>query len=123
VSALIAAATLAALLWLPRETDESPEPNQDVGFLSLLARPDLLRIYAVAFCAFFVFSGLFNYLPFYLSGPPFGFSTNLVTFMYLAYLIGVGDCAALQPGQPSPGQRRQRYGVHPAGCDFLVRNH
>ena len=89
VSMLIAAAALAALLWLPREADERPEPNQEVGFLSLLRRPDLLRIYAAAFCAFFVFSGLFNYLPFYLSGPPFGFSTNLVTFMYLAYLVGV----------------------------------
>ncbi|MCU0560662.1 MAG: MFS transporter [Desulfobacterales bacterium] len=89
VSALVAAATLAALRWLPREASERPEPDQGVGFLCLLARPDLLRIYAVAFCAFFVFSGLFNYLPFYLSGPPFGFSTNFVTFMYLAYLIGV----------------------------------
>jgi len=31
----------------------------------------ILGIYSVAFCAFFVFSALFNYLPFYLSGPPF----------------------------------------------------
>jgi hypothetical protein len=31
----------------------------------------ILRICSVAFCAFFVFSALFNYLPFYLSGPPF----------------------------------------------------
>lgn len=89
VSVLIAAATLAALFWLPREQRGSPESGQVLGFRGLLSRADLLRIYLVAFCAFFVFSALFNYLPFYLSGPPFGFSTHQVTLMYLTYLIGV----------------------------------
>ncbi len=89
VSVLIAAATLAALVWLPPEQREGPEIGRTVGFRDLLSRADLLRIYSVAFCAFFVFSALFNYLPFYLSGPPFGFSTHQVTLMYLTYLIGV----------------------------------
>lgn len=89
VSVLIASATLAALIWLPQGRRGRPETGWTPGFRDLLSRADLLRIYSVAFCSFFVFSALFNYLPFYLSGPPFGFSTNQVTFMYLAYLIGV----------------------------------
>src|SRR4029434_3775104 len=37
----------------------------------------------------FVFSSMFNYLPFYLSGPPFSARTEVITLMYLAYLIGI----------------------------------
>jgi YNFM family putative membrane transporter len=48
----------------------------------------ILRICSVAFCAFFVFSALFNYLPFYLCGPPFGFSTNIL-FYYLGGAVGI----------------------------------
>jgi YNFM family putative membrane transporter len=32
---------------------------------------------------------MFNYLPFYLSRPPFAARTEVITFMYLAYLIGI----------------------------------
>jgi len=48
-----------------------------------------LRMLAVAFGAFFVFSSTFNYLPFYLSTPPFSARTEVITLMYLAYLIGI----------------------------------
>jgi MFS transporter, YNFM family, putative membrane transport protein len=89
VSVLIAAATLAALLWLPRETREAGAEARSDGFLALLARPDLLRIFAVAFSAFWIFSALFNYLPFYLAGPPFGASTEVITLAYLAYVTGI----------------------------------
>ena len=44
---------------------------------------------AVAFGAFFVFSSTFNYLPFYLSSPPFSAGSEVITFMYLAYLLGI----------------------------------
>ncbi len=59
------------------------------GFLDLVMRPDLLRIFAVAFTAFFVFSSVFNYLPFYLASPPFGVSTEVITLIYFSYLIGI----------------------------------
>jgi YNFM family putative membrane transporter len=36
-----------------------------------------------------VFSALFNFLPFYLAGPVFGASTQRITFMYLAYVLGI----------------------------------
>jgi YNFM family putative membrane transporter len=89
VSVLVAAATLIALKVLPEEKGARPESSQDGGFLELIKRTDLLRIFSVGFSAFFVFSALFNYLPFYLSGDPFRASTNLITLMYLAYTLGI----------------------------------
>ena len=62
---------------------------RQAGFVELLIQPSLLRMFAVAFGAFFVFSSTFNYLPFYLSKPPFSARTEVITLLYLAYLIGV----------------------------------
>ncbi|MGZ8473115.1 MAG: MFS transporter [Candidatus Deferrimicrobiaceae bacterium] len=88
-SVLLALAMAAAARYLPKEEGE-PEPVSDTtGFLALLSRRDLLRTYFVAFGAFFVFSSLFNYLPFYLAGPDFRASTQVITLMYLSYVIGV----------------------------------
>ena len=86
---LIAAACGAAWHWLPRENAARERPSATVGFLRLLAQPPLLKNYLVAFSAFFVFSSVFNYLPFYLSGPLFNAPTRTITFMYLAYLMGI----------------------------------
>jgi MFS transporter, YNFM family, putative membrane transport protein len=88
-SVLLALAMAAAARYLPKE-EGGPEPVSDTtGFLALLSRRDLLRTYFVAFGAFFVFSSLFNYLPFYLAGPDFRASTQVITLMYLSYVIGV----------------------------------
>lgn len=89
VSVLVSAATLAALVWLPSEKRDSAGEARSDGFIALMARPDLLRIFAVAFSAFWIFSALFNYLPFYLAGPGFGASTEVITLMYLAYVTGI----------------------------------
>jgi YNFM family putative membrane transporter len=43
----------------------------------------------VAFSGFFVFSSVFNYLPFYLAGPRVNAPTRTITYMYLAYLVGI----------------------------------
>jgi YNFM family putative membrane transporter len=43
----------------------------------------------VGFGGFFVFSSTFNYLPFYLSSPPFSAPTEVITLVYLAYLVGL----------------------------------
>jgi MFS transporter, YNFM family, putative membrane transport protein len=88
-SLLVLAATLAAVRWLPpgkmpRENDVPAE-----GFLALLSKTPLRRSFQVAFGGFFVFSSIFNYLPFYLHRPPFNASTDLITLLYLAYLIGI----------------------------------
>jgi YNFM family putative membrane transporter len=66
-----------------------PDTAESMGFMALLSRADLLRTYFVAFGAFFVFSSIFNYLPFYLTGPPFNASTNVITMLYLSYVVGI----------------------------------
>lgn len=88
-SALVLAATVAAVAWLPR-TERGPGADSgEVGFIRLLSTAVFLRPFLVAFGAFFVFSSVFNYLPFYLSNPPFQASTRIITLMYLSYVIGI----------------------------------
>jgi YNFM family putative membrane transporter len=89
VSVLVLLATLAALKYLPAEARNAGGTADDESFWTLLKRTELLRIYSVAFLSFWVFSALFNYLPFYLAGPPFHASTERITFMYLAYVLGI----------------------------------
>jgi YNFM family putative membrane transporter len=88
-SVMMLLATLAAYRFLPREQPKNPTDSEDQGFLALIVRPELLRTFLVAFSAFFVFSSIFNYLPFYLSSPEFGASTNVITLMYTSYVIGI----------------------------------
>ena len=88
-SVLLIGATLAAFHWLPGEKTEAKSELPQAGFIHLLAQPSLLRVLVVAFSAYFVFSSMFNYLPFYLSAPPFAARTETITLMYLAYLIGI----------------------------------
>ncbi len=87
-SALLLTATIVAVRWLPEEQGTRKEAKP-ARFIELLSRKDLLRIYLVPFSAFFVFSSVFNYLPFYLSGPPFHASTEIITLLYLSYIIGI----------------------------------
>jgi MFS transporter, YNFM family, putative membrane transport protein len=88
-SVFLLTATLGAYFFLPPERRTPTSTEQTLGFVDLVSRPDLLRIFSVAFSAFFVFSSVFNYLPFYLSGPPFGATTEVITFTYFSYLVGV----------------------------------
>ena len=89
VSALVLVSILAAVCYLPKERQSPVSNTQDVGFLTLLGRGELLRIFSVAFFSFWVFSALFNYLPFYLAGPAFNASTERITLMYTAYVLGI----------------------------------
>lgn len=89
VSVLVLAATISAVLFLPSEKQRPQSTSKEVGFWALLKRTDLLRIYSVAFFSFWVFSALFNFLPFYLAGPAFNASTERITFMYMAYVLGI----------------------------------
>jgi YNFM family putative membrane transporter len=88
-SVLLISATIAASRWLPVQKEERKPEFQQAGFSQLLAQPSLWRVLVVAFSAYFVFSAMFNYLPFYLSRPPFSARTEVITLMYLAYLIGI----------------------------------
>lgn len=88
-SIALMSATVAACYFLPAEKRGPVTEIKKAGFLDLITRTDLLRIFSVAFSAFFVFSSVFNYLPFYLTAPPFGVSTEVITLIYFSYLIGI----------------------------------
>jgi len=88
-SILLLITAAAAAFGLPAERAAKKAAEKEVGFIQLISRPDLLRIFFVSFGAFFVFSSTFNYLPYYLSGPPFYASTQVITLLYLAYIIGI----------------------------------
>ena len=88
-AALLLAATLAAYAGLPAEDHEEARPAEAARFRDVLFRHDLFRIYCVSGGAFFVFSSVFNYMPFYLHGAPFHWSTRAVTLLYLSYIVGV----------------------------------
>ncbi len=86
---LIACAAGAAVRWLPESKKPVHASADTTGFLDVLARPELRRTFLVAFGAFFVFSSSFNYLPFYLAGPPFHLPVQVITLMYLTYIVGI----------------------------------
>ncbi len=86
---LLAGATVIAFWRLPPGRGPDKERNGGEGFLTLLKQPALRRIFLVAFGGFFVFSSVFNYLPFYLSRAPFYASTRLITLLYLSFLMGI----------------------------------
>ncbi|WP_243317795.1 MFS transporter [Geothrix paludis] len=86
---LLLAATLAAHAGLPREDRGAAHGTETVRFRDVLFRHDLFRLYCVSGGGFFVFSSVFNYMPFYLHGAPFHWSTRAVTLLYLSYLVGV----------------------------------
>jgi MFS transporter, YNFM family, putative membrane transport protein len=109
---LVAGAVVAALRWLPREPPPTHAGQDAEGFLALLAREELLRMFAVGFFAFFVFSSMFNYIPFYLSDAPLRASIRVITLLYLAYLVGIA-------AGPFSGTLTRRFGTGAtlvAGC-------
>jgi MFS transporter, YNFM family, putative membrane transport protein len=83
------AAALAAILWLPQGKRVGRGAAEKVSFVNFLWNIKIFRLLLVPFGAFFVFSSSFNYLPFYLAGPPFKASTQVITMFYLTYLMGV----------------------------------
>ena len=111
-SIILFTVTLAALRWLPPETRKIEVSEKEPGFISLLTRPGVRHILLVPFGAFFVFSSIFNYLPFYLAAPPFNASTQIITLMYL---LSFGDSDRPGGGQPQQPLRQWRHyvGWHP----------
>ncbi len=88
-SLLLLCATYAAVHWLPPEREKRSGTEESGSFFALFWQPGLFRMYWVAFGAMFVYSSVFNYLPFYLSGPPFFKSTEFITLLYLTYITGI----------------------------------
>ena len=107
-AALIAVTTTLAALVLPAEhqrNDDSckEEKKPSDGFLSLLIRKDLFPLFLCGSAGLLIFSSIFNFLPYRLSGAPFYFSTEMITLVYLVYILGIFL-------GPIAGQISQRYG-------------
>ncbi|GAA6142310.1 MFS transporter [Hydrogenophaga sp. 5NK40-0174] len=85
---LLILAVLASARWLPRAGVRPQHPEGEHGFIKLLASVSTLRMCLVGFGAFWVFSSIFNFLPFHLSEPPISASTDLITLLYLVYVLG-----------------------------------
>ena len=88
-SILILVATFSALRGLPRTPVAVGQQEKPISFFELLKRWEHLRLYFCAAGSFAIFSSVFNYLPFRLTAPPFRFSTELTTLVYLVYVIGI----------------------------------
>jgi MFS transporter, YNFM family, putative membrane transport protein len=90
-AALTLAAAAVALRGMPATPPivaaRQPKGMDSLG--GLLLRWDLLRFYLCAAGSMAIFSSIFNYLPFRLNGPPFSFSTQHTTLLYLVYVVGI----------------------------------
>jgi YNFM family putative membrane transporter len=89
-SLLILVVTFSAVRWLPHTPVATGQREEEpITFLELLKYWETLRLYFCAAGSFAVFSSIFNYLPFRLTAPPFHFSTELTTLVYLVYIVGI----------------------------------
>ncbi|MEO5698890.1 MAG: MFS transporter [Casimicrobiaceae bacterium] len=88
-SVIIAAATLAALRWLPRGGPVAQASSADRGYVQLLREPRLVAFFLTGAGAFCSFSSVFSFFPFYLAAPPVSASTPVITSMYLTYVVGI----------------------------------
>ena len=105
---LIAVTATMAVIVLPARRSrpensirEQEEPSS--GFVYLLTRKDLFPFYLCGATGLLMFSSIFNYLPYRLSDTPFHFSTEMITMVYLVYILGIFL-------GPLAGQISRRYG-------------
>jgi MFS transporter, YNFM family, putative membrane transport protein len=59
------------------------------GLAGHLVNRRLVGAFLIGGSVFFAFIGVFTYLPYYLTAPPFRLSTALVSSVYLVYVAGV----------------------------------
>ncbi|WP_419175050.1 MFS transporter [Desulfosediminicola sp.] len=89
-AALILVTTVLALIVLPRTSQHvNSAGSSTTSYRSLLFNKDLFLYYCCGAGAFLMFSPIFNYLPYRLAGAPFHFSTELITLIYLVYVLGI----------------------------------
>jgi MFS transporter, YNFM family, putative membrane transport protein len=93
MASLAGAAAIA--LWLPHGTRRPPQTTQqaDQRFIyqvqGLLRSRRLIATYAVGFNVLFSMVGVFTWITFYLSAPPFRLSTTALSSLFFVYLIGL----------------------------------
>lgn len=85
---LVLVSTIVAYFLLPR-TKPRISVTTSENLFSLLKRKDLLLLYCCGAGGLLMFSPIFNFLPYRLSGSPFNFSTEMITLIYLVYVMGI----------------------------------
>ncbi len=76
------------------------------GLMACFKNRRLVAAYVLGPAIFFPFIGLFTYLPYYLTRPPFNLSTLVVSFVFVVYLIGMISapvCGRLSDRLERPG--------------------
>ncbi|TYO94760.1 MFS transporter [Desulfallas thermosapovorans] len=77
---------------LPPSTHFKPRPaglhTAITSMWSHMKNTTLLKAYGIAFVCMFCFVGIFNYIAFRLSGPPYYLSTAAIGWLFLTYLAG-----------------------------------
>lgn len=74
------------------------------GFLFHVKNPALLLVFGLGIVLQFSFTGLWTYLPFYLEGPPFSLSLQVISYTFFAYGVGV-------VGSPFAGWLAGKFGL------------
>jgi YNFM family putative membrane transporter len=85
------AGALAMALFLPPSPRGGPV-SVGIAFREMLGHLRDRRLvggFLIGGSVFFGFIGIFTYLPYYLSAPPFGLSTGTISAIYLVYGAGV----------------------------------
>jgi len=100
---LVVLAAVAALAILPRANATPARPAVVVGYRQLLGRSEVWLSCLCGAAGQAVFSPVFNYMPYRLGEPLFGYSTAETTLLYLVYLVGI----VMGPGA---GRLANRYG-------------
>lgn len=88
VAVLIAAATIAALWFLPA-AEANTKREQQGSLFDLLKKPELLMLFACGGAGLGLFATVFNYLPYRLHAEPFHLGSAVTTGFYSCYLVGI----------------------------------
>lgn len=89
-SVFIVLTTILAVIVLPgTQVKKTISRGESSSFFALLIRKDLLLVYLCGAGGLLMFSPIFNFLSYRLSNAPFHFSTELITLIYLVYVVGI----------------------------------
>lgn len=59
------------------------------GFWFHLTNKDLLKLFGLGIILQISFTGIWSFIPFYLTEPPFSLSLKMISFIFLAYSVGI----------------------------------
>lgn len=103
------AVLLFVLFSLPNSKNFSPGKrtlkNDFIGFYAHLKNPQLLWMFGFGITLQMSFTGMWTYLPFYLTGPPYYMSLDAISVLYFAYGLGI-------IGAPTASYLSNRYSLN-----------